>query len=197
MYLLNFIMPNKIAFIGLTLLAKVSYKTISVLICLELLTVSRICTYDSINWVAYHVSRHTEFCWNAFYSNLSLPKTKCINTRIDFLECLHNMWYWERSVQHAYDLSMGLILQHEPSNRNVWKCTFEYMRPVKIQIRTSWSQSSLHTFWILKDSNFFMRAMKSLIRARGWVGWFESLLNAHVITKTRLFKYIEDFTSKN
>ena len=39
-----------------------------------------------------------------------------------------------------------------------------------------------------------------LIKLCRWQGWFESALDSHVIlfiTKTRLFKYIENFTSKN
>ena len=43
-------------------------------------------------------------------------------------------------------------------SRNVRKCTFEYVRPVKIlirrRIRAVWSEPSLGIFWIAKDAKF-------------------------------------------
>ena len=42
-------------------------------------------------------------------------------------------------------------------NRNVWKCTFEYVRPAKSQISLRihmvWSETSLYAFWIATETN--------------------------------------------
>ena len=64
----------------------------------------------------------------------------------------------------------------------VRKCTFGHVHPAKIQtslcIGAVGSESSLATFWIPTDS-FFMPTIKKMIRLHRWVGWFESLLEAH------------------
>ena len=84
----------------------------------------------------------------------------------------------------------------------------------------------LDAFWSAKDSRFLQAARNTMIRMRRYIGWSESLLGANVrwfilfitswlkyaakstqtvrnllfsqhITKTRLLKYIENYTTKN
>ena len=69
-------------------------------------------------------------------------------------------------------------------SRNVRKRVFGHVRPAKIQISLRicavWSEVSLGTLSIAKDSKFIMRTTKTLIRPRGCTGWFESSLVAYV-----------------
>ena len=72
----------------------------------------------------------------------------------------------------------------------IWKQVSLNVRNVHLDmyIRAGWSESSLSEFWIAKDAKFLHAANED------WSDCAEA--DESSITKTRLFKYIENFTTK-
>ena len=88
-------------------------------------------------------------------------------------------------------------------SRKVRKCIFVHPHSGKIQIGllvcTDWSESSLGAFWIAKDAKFLHADNKGFDQTAD----AQADLRLHLphksevtITKTRLFKYIENFTTQ-
>ena len=114
---------------------------------------------------------------------------------------------------------LDMAEDHFHRSPNVIKLTFRHVHTAIIQISLSihpvLSESSLGAFWIAKDAKFVMGTMKTYQTVQTkrliWVFvgrrcpkigfhalWLKDFyLLPLCITKTRLFKYIENFTTKN
>ena len=100
------------------------------------------------------------------------------------------LFYWKKRVLpgamfHLADILIYLVITE--IRTCVWKRTFEHVRPVKIQIRTGWSESSLSAFHLdskgCKFSSCWNEDSDQTARMRSRP---ESSLDAHAILQELL-----------